>query len=45
MIKSANIKPPKNTWTKIEPPKVTNPMLILIETGRLKTRKDNAFRC
>ena len=44
MIMIANIKPPKNTWTKIELPTPTNPMPILIETCRLKTRKDNAFR-
>ena len=42
MIKLANIKPPKNPWTKIEP---KNPMPILVETCKLKTNKDKAFRC
>ena len=47
MIKLANIKPPKNPWTKIDPPPPTptNPMPILIETCKLKTNKDKAFRC
>ena len=45
MIKLANIKPQKNTWTKIEPLTPTNPMPILIETCKLKTYKDKAFRC
>ena len=45
MIKLANIKPPKNPWTKIDPPPPptpTNPMPILIETCKLKTNKDKA---
>ena len=43
MIKLANIKPPKNPWTKIDPPPTpTNPMPILIETCKLKTNKDKA---
>ena len=44
MIKLANIKPPKNPWTKIDPTP-TNPMPILIETCKLKTNKDKAFGC
>ena len=35
MIKLANIKPPKNPWTKIESPTPTNPMPILTETCKL----------
>ena len=39
MIKLANIKPPQNPWTKIEPPTPKNPMPILVETCKLKTNK------
>ena len=45
MIKLANIKPPQNPWTKIEPPTPKNPMPKLVETCKLKTNKDKAFGC
>lgn len=44
MIKLANIKPPKNPWTKIEPRTPSNPMPILTELdANLKLIKIKLF--